>query len=666
VGGKAAYPIYITLGNIPKALRRKPSMHGCALLGYLSTDKQPGEGESKMVKKVKAQRVVHEALRRILRPLEEAGRNGVEMTSANGEVRRVFPILAVYAADYPEQCLLSCSKYMDCPKCQRKKAALSDLGTESPSKTQEWTTETINSCRSQSTSWTQFYDLCMEAGVTPYVPNPFWADLPYFNIHNSITPDVLHQLYQGVLKHLIKWCQKLCTENELDARIRCLPPFHGRRHFANGISNLTQVSGTERKHMAKILLACIHDKLPEKGVLACRAILDFIYLAQYPSHDDDTLDYMKERIKLFQANKDFFIDSGACEDLNIPKLHSLLHYVGSIQLFGTTDNYNTEMFERLHIDIAKEAWRMSNKRDAFPQMVNWLSRREKVWRFETSVINDGPEPHVEGSDEELSESETDEDQPTTAPAPEGIEEAGEILPVEPKTPFKTLSKFPSSKEKLVSKIQKEHDAPHLPDALKLYLNKLLHIPDSSRMLGYRTLPICRLDTWHQFKLDPVKVDAVDNSESPAIQTIRACPSNHGRPSRFDTVIVLKSDEAESTGLQGTRVGRLRVIFKLPHEVGTFPVPSFWPKEPLAYIEWYTELKSLPNSQSHLFYLVQRLESQPGIVLPLSEIRQACMLAPDFSDLPLSDPSLDTHRILDKCSNFYINNFASKLCYSTLW
>jgi hypothetical protein len=101
-------------------------------------------------------------------------------------------------------------------------------------------------------------------------------------------------------------------------------------------------------------------------------------------------------------------------------------------------------------------------------------------------------------------------------------------------------------------------------------------------------------------------------------------------------------------------------------VGPFPVPSFWPKEPLAYIEWHSELKLQPNSQSHLFCLVQCLETQPGTVLPLSEIRQACLLAPDFSDLPLSDTSLDTHRILDKCNNFYINNFTSKLCYSTLW
>ncbi|EPS92501.1 hypothetical protein FOMPIDRAFT_1137703, partial [Fomitopsis schrenkii] len=35
-GNKSAYPVYMTLGNIPRSLRRKPSEHACILIGYLS------------------------------------------------------------------------------------------------------------------------------------------------------------------------------------------------------------------------------------------------------------------------------------------------------------------------------------------------------------------------------------------------------------------------------------------------------------------------------------------------------------------------------------------------------------------------------------------------------------------------------------------------------
>ena len=82
------------------------------------------------------------------------------------------------------------------------------------------------------------------------------------------------------------------TEKELDARIKALPPCFGVRHFKKGWSELSQVSGKERKDMAHILLGCIIGKVPA-GVITCyRSILDFVYIAQYPSHDDITLNYL--------------------------------------------------------------------------------------------------------------------------------------------------------------------------------------------------------------------------------------------------------------------------------------------------------------------------------------------------------------------------------------
>ncbi|KAF9521849.1 hypothetical protein CPB83DRAFT_750648, partial [Crepidotus variabilis] len=55
--------------------------------------------------------------RHILTPLIKAGTNGVDMTSGNGKVQRVHPVLACYSADYPEQCPVACTKYGTCPKC---------------------------------------------------------------------------------------------------------------------------------------------------------------------------------------------------------------------------------------------------------------------------------------------------------------------------------------------------------------------------------------------------------------------------------------------------------------------------------------------------------------------------------------------------------------------
>jgi hypothetical protein len=271
------------------------------------------------------------------------------MTGGDGCTRKVYPILASYVADYPEQCLVSCSKYGTCPKCQCPADKLQDKGPFL-AQSQQWTSDTVEEAKKRGKTTSQFHLYCMERGISGSVYAPFWADLPHINIHTTITPDVLHQLYHGVFKHLTNWCMHTMTQEELDTCICCLPPAYGLRHFKNGISALSQVSGTEQKHMAKILLGCLHCVLPKKGIIACRSLLDFIYLAQYTTHDEVTLGYMQDALDTFNSHKSFFtnIPLGGVnirDHLNIPKFHFLDHYIQSIKLLGTTDNYNTEMFE---------------------------------------------------------------------------------------------------------------------------------------------------------------------------------------------------------------------------------------------------------------------------------------------------------------------------------
>ncbi|KAI0260618.1 hypothetical protein BC834DRAFT_925821 [Gloeopeniophorella convolvens] len=80
-GDKEAWPVYLTIGNIAKDME------------MFTTD-------------------TRSAL-----TLVRAGSEGVDMTCPNGFVRRIFPILAAYIADYPEQCLIACCRQNTCPIC---------------------------------------------------------------------------------------------------------------------------------------------------------------------------------------------------------------------------------------------------------------------------------------------------------------------------------------------------------------------------------------------------------------------------------------------------------------------------------------------------------------------------------------------------------------------
>ena len=123
----------------------------------------------------------------------------------------------------------------------------------------------------------------------------------------------------------------------------------------------------------------IPDGQVSQQVLAVvRALLDFLYLAQLPAHTSAGLARMEDALSHYHSNKDVFIDLGIREHFNMPKIHSLTHYTTSIRLFGTTDNYNTEQTEQLHIDTTKDAYDATNHKDEYSQMTTWQERREKV------------------------------------------------------------------------------------------------------------------------------------------------------------------------------------------------------------------------------------------------------------------------------------------------
>ncbi|CDO72407.1 hypothetical protein BN946_scf184977.g106 [Trametes cinnabarina] len=262
-----------------------------------------------------------------------------------------FPILAAYLADYPEQCLVCCNKENRCPTDPATTlAVLQDPHSE----------------------------LFARLGLRD-VPDPFWADLPYTNIFNCIVPDLLHQLHKGVfMTHLVSWVSH-GNQAELDARFARIPPYTNLRVFKNGISTISQWTGNEYRQMEKVfvgLLPGLHDD--PRVVAAARAILDFIYLAHYPSHTAATLSQLQDALNRFHNHRQVFVELGLRQHFNVQKLHWMQHYLTSIIDFGTCDGFSTEISERLHIDCVKSAYRASNRKEYVKQMLAWLSRREKM------------------------------------------------------------------------------------------------------------------------------------------------------------------------------------------------------------------------------------------------------------------------------------------------
>lgn len=115
-GNKSAWPVYLTIGNIEKATHHSPSAQATVLIGYIPVTKL--ECFSKPKRKTQGQQISHDCMKALLKPLVDARKNGVDMVCADGVVRWVFPILATYVANHPEQCLVAYCKENQCPCCE--------------------------------------------------------------------------------------------------------------------------------------------------------------------------------------------------------------------------------------------------------------------------------------------------------------------------------------------------------------------------------------------------------------------------------------------------------------------------------------------------------------------------------------------------------------------
>jgi hypothetical protein len=111
-----AYPVYLTIGNLPKSIRHKPSQQGQILLAYLPCTHLM-HITNKAARRHTQANLFHAAMGYILEPLKGAGIQGIEIASGDGVIHRGHPILAAYVGNYPEQCLVTGAFTGDCPGC---------------------------------------------------------------------------------------------------------------------------------------------------------------------------------------------------------------------------------------------------------------------------------------------------------------------------------------------------------------------------------------------------------------------------------------------------------------------------------------------------------------------------------------------------------------------
>jgi hypothetical protein len=185
-------------------------------------------------------------------------------------------------------------------------------------------------------------------------------------------------------------------KDEYNALVRSQVHLAGDQAFLHGVSHISQMTGMEhraleRSHMC--IVANAPGSITESVTRATQAAMEVIYLAQLPTQSDRSLQAYRAAHKDFMEHRQGWIDNGSrrgkshvIPHFHIPKMHVIRHLEEHVRLKGTADNYSTETMEHLHIDMVKDAYRASNRREWKVQTARWLTRREKIRDFEAWMI----------------------------------------------------------------------------------------------------------------------------------------------------------------------------------------------------------------------------------------------------------------------------------------
>ncbi|KAH6245932.1 hypothetical protein HBI40_244690 [Parastagonospora nodorum] len=314
-GDVAAWLVYVTIGNLT------------LLAGFIPT--------TKIRDPLLKSQVYHYCISKLLSPLKNAAKSGILLACADGRTRQCYLTICAILADYEEQVLLtSVKKNRHC------------------------------------TRYTKHYN---------------------FNIHVSLATDTLHLLLKGLVMKMLDFMQDILDD---------IYP-SSRKTWDNSTTLVTQESGSTQLNerfcqvmhstglkrfnnkrafteaIIQQLIAVVSPLFVSKAPFALhfiRAVCDLVTLAQYKSHDKDTLAYIQ----------------GALERMNVFKeefRHALTHIIQDIRMYGALDSICTGAnSEAHHITMVKQFYSMTNKKEYILQICLHNSQRTALLAADYATV----------------------------------------------------------------------------------------------------------------------------------------------------------------------------------------------------------------------------------------------------------------------------------------
>ncbi|KAJ7683440.1 hypothetical protein B0H17DRAFT_1160912 [Mycena rosella] len=335
------YPLYMSNGLVHNNVRRA-HRNAVMLIGFLAIPKTDRENQDTVEFCTFRRNLFHGSLREILKSLKPGMETPEIIQFADGHYRRAIYGLGPYIADYPEQVLLACIVQGWCARCD---ASNKDLDGEGGRRSHDHT-DALFEAFDHKTMWDDY-------GVIPDVI-PFTYGFPQADIHELLSPDLLHQVIKGTFKdHLVAWVGEYLEivhgkagaariMADIDRRIAVVPPFTGLRRFPQE-RGFKQWTGDDSKALMKVYLPAIEGYVPPQMLRAFSAFMEYRYLVRRNVLNEASLAEVDAALARYHDERTIFEREGVCPNgFSLPRQHSLVHYRYLTQQFGAPNGLRYE------------------------------------------------------------------------------------------------------------------------------------------------------------------------------------------------------------------------------------------------------------------------------------------------------------------------------------
>ncbi|KAG5636033.1 hypothetical protein H0H81_009333 [Sphagnurus paluster] len=669
-GYQQYHPVYMSPGNFTNTARRGHG-NGVIPVAFLPIPKVSKKEQKSTQYQQFARQLYHSCLAHIFEPLKAGMTTPEVIKCPDGHFRRAIYSLGPYIADYPEQVWLAGVVQYWCPKCDAHPDSLDKPALRRSHRK----TEFLISCFDPGILWSDY-------GIRSDV-QPFTCNFPRADIHELLSPDLLHQVIKGTFKdHLVTWVGLYLTEThgetraneimkDIDRRISAVPPFPGLRRFPDG-RNFQQWTGDDSKALMKVYLTAITGHVPAEIIRCFAAFLDFCYIARRNSLSSGDINALEAALTRFHHHRSIFIDIGVRDNISLPRQHALVHYPRSIRLFGSPNGLCSSITESKHIHAVKKPWRRSNRYNALIQMLQTLCRLDKLSAARRIFTSKGmmagstssyaafihaggvPEPDTNDSND----SDEDEDLgpvagPRVMSSVKLAATSGMVLRlistcflVADET-YLSERNYPKRVEDLAGLINQ----PRFPAALRQFLYGQLH-PCSE--ISPDEVPLADCPSFHG-KIS-VYHSAVARFYSPSDvcgaggmhhERIRSHPDWRGQYPRYDTVFV--ETDADTPGMRGMTVGRVLLFFSFEYEEILYPC---------ALVNWLVLVGDAPDTETGLWLVKPEFDGggrRTVAVIHLDSIARGVHLLPVYGSQHLPEDFHFSHS-LDAFRAYFVNRY----------